>query len=102
MEVLRRFTICDLRFTERSMSDSGRLVILSGPSGVGKDTVLDAWRKSNPRVQRVVSYTTRAPRNGEVQGVDYHFVTSQRFQELIDEGAFLEHKHVHGNYYATP
>jgi len=84
------------------VSDSGRLVILSGPSGVGKDTVLDAWKKSNPRVQRVVAYTTRQPRNGEVDGVDYHFVSRSRFDELIEEGAFLEHKLVHGNCYATP
>ena len=84
------------------MPDTGRLVILSGPSGVGKDTVLDEWRKSNPRVQRVVAYTTRRPRNGEVNGVDYHFVSKARFDELVDEGAFLEHKLVHGNCYATP
>ena len=81
---------------------SGRLVILSGPSGVGKDTVLEAWRQSNPRVQRVIAYTTRQPRTGEADGVDYHFVTSDRFQELVEEGAFLEHKLVHGNHYATP
>ena len=84
------------------MHDSGRLVILSGPSGVGKDTVLEAWRKSNPRVQRVVAYTTRQPRNGEVDGTDYHFVSKARFDELVEDGAFLEHKLVHGNCYATP
>src|SRR4051812_46910447 len=81
---------------------TGRLVILSGPSGVGKDTVLEQWKASNPRVHKVVAYTTRAPRPGEVDAVDYHFITPQRFQDLIEEGAFLEHKHVHGNYYATP
>ena len=81
---------------------NGRLVILSGPSGVGKDTVLAAWRTSNPRGHRVVAYTTRPPRPGEVDAVDYHFVTHERFQELVDEGAFLEHKLVHGNFYATP
>lgn len=80
----------------------GKLIIFSGPSGVGKDTVLDAWRKVNPRVRRVVAYTTRAPREGEVDGVDYHFVSRERFQELADSGAFLEHKEVFGNHYATP
>src|SRR5689334_15018289 len=80
----------------------GRLVILSGPSGVGKDTVLAAWQSSNPRVQRVVAYTTRAPRAGEQNGVDYHFVSRARFDELVEANAFLEHKIVHGNYYATP
>lgn len=84
------------------MTSPGRLVILSGPSGVGKDTVLDAWQTSNPRVRRVVAYTTRSPRPGEADGVDYHFVSKNRFQELAEAGAFLEHKLVHGNCYATP
>jgi guanylate kinase len=78
------------------------LVILSGPSGVGKDTVIDSWRDRNSLVERVVAYTTRAPREGEVDGVDYHFVPVPKFLELASEGAFLEHKEVHGNYYATP
>jgi len=77
-------------------------VILSGPSGVGKDTVLVAWQKANPRVHKVVSYTTREPRRGEVDGVDYNFVTVPEFHEMARQGAFLEHKEVHGNYYATP
>jgi guanylate kinase len=81
---------------------SGQLVILSGPSGVGKDTVIDAWRKVNPKVTRVVAYTTRKPRKGEVQGIDYNFVTVPLFKQLAKEGAFLEHKEVHGNFYATP
>ena len=84
------------------MDKVGKLVILSGPSGVGKDTVIDAWSAVNPRVRRVVAYTTRAPRVGEVDGVDYHFVTVHRFTELADQGAFLEFKEVHGNFYATP
>jgi guanylate kinase len=77
-------------------------VILSGPSGVGKDTVLVAWQRANPRVHKVVSYTTRAPRTGEVDGVDYNFVDVPKFHEMARHGAFLEHKEVHGNYYATP
>lgn len=80
----------------------GRLVILSGPSGVGKDTVLQAWGAANPRVERVVSYTTRLPRNGEVDGRDYRFVSCAQFDELIARGALLEHKVVHGNCYGTP
>lgn len=80
----------------------GRLVIFSGPSGVGKDTLLDAWRAADPRVQRVVAYTTRAPRAGEVHGVDYHFVPEDQFLKLAEAGAFLEYKNVYGNYYATP
>lgn len=75
---------------------------MSGPSGVGKDTVINAWRQKNPRICRVVAYTTRQPREGESEGVDYHFVAVERFHELATDGAFLEHKEVHGNFYATP
>jgi guanylate kinase len=82
--------------------ERGKLVILSGPSGVGKDTVIDAWRKKNPSVARVVAYTTRASRPSEQPGVDYHFVTEDEFLQRAGAGDFLEYKHVHGNYYATP
>jgi len=78
------------------------LVILSGPSGVGKDTVIEEWRKLNSLVERVVAYTTRSPRVGEIPGQDYHFVAQAKFHHLAKEGAFLESKEVHGNYYATP
>lgn len=81
---------------------SGTLVILSGPSGVGKDTVLDAWKAANPLVVRVVAYTTRDPREAEVDGVDYHFVTEEAFMERANRGAFLEWMNVHGKLYATP
>lgn len=69
---------------------------------MGKDTVINTWRAKNSRVERVVAYTTRAPREGEVAGVDYHFVPVDSFHQLAAEGAFLEHKEVHGNFYATP
>jgi guanylate kinase len=95
--------ICNLKATDQqSSSTPGQLVIFSGPSGVGKDTVLAAWSKADPRVQRVVAYTTREPRPGEVDGVDYHFVTDKRFSEMAGAGDFLEYKEVHGNFYATP
>ena len=81
---------------------SGRLVILSGPSGVGKDTVINAWHARDPRVERVVAYTTRPARPGETDGLDYHFVSVDTFMELAADGAFLEYKEVHGNHYATP
>jgi len=77
-------------------------VILSGPSGVGKDTVIDAWAVKDPRVERVVAYTTRSPRPGEVHGRDYHFVPVDRFMEHAAAFDFLEYKEVHGNHYATP
>ncbi len=81
---------------------TGKLVILSGPSGVGKDTIIDAWSKLNPLVRRVVAYTTRSPRPGEVNKVDYHFVPPDSFDEMVSNGAFLEHKRVHDHHYATP
>ncbi|MBS1718683.1 MAG: guanylate kinase [Armatimonadetes bacterium] len=80
----------------------GRLVILSGPSGVGKDSVIDQWRACNPLVERVVAYTTRAPREGEVEGVDYHFVSLPQFMKIAEDGGFLEFKRVHDNLYGTP
>ncbi|MCH7945150.1 MAG: guanylate kinase [Armatimonadetes bacterium] len=76
--------------------------VLSGPSGVGKDTVIDAWAKVNPLVVRVVTYTTREPRDGEKDGRDYNFVDAQRFAELQEKGWFWESKCVHGNMYASP
>jgi guanylate kinase len=80
----------------------GKLVILSGPSGVGKDSLIAAWRAKNPRVERVVAYTSRPPRKGEQPGVDYHFVEIPTFLVMAESGKFLEWKIVHGNYYATP
>lgn len=80
----------------------GRVVILSGPSGVGKDTLIEAWQALDPRVERVVTVTTRPPRPGERDGVDYRFVSHERFEEMARTGAFLEHKEVHGQRYGTP
>jgi guanylate kinase len=69
---------------------------------VGKDTVINAWHAVDPRVERVVAYTTRAPRDGERDGVDYRFVSLREFLDLAESGAFLEFKEVHSNHYATP
>ena len=80
----------------------GHLIIFSGPSGVGKDTLLEAWAARNPRVKKVTAYTTRAPRDGEVNGRDYHFVDRATFDQMAHDGAFLEFKEVYGNGYATP
>ncbi|ODR03717.1 guanylate kinase [Mycobacterium sherrisii] len=72
------------------------MVVLSGPSAVGKSTVVRCLRERIPNLHFSVSATTRAPRPGEVDGVDYHFVSPARFQELIDEGALLEWAEIHG------
>ncbi|WP_082959768.1 guanylate kinase [Mycobacterium sp. E2462] len=77
-------------------SGQGRVVVLSGPSAVGKSTVVRCLRERIPDLHFSVSATTRAPRPGEVDGVDYHFVSPGQFQQLIDEGALLEWAEIHG------
>jgi guanylate kinase len=72
------------------------VVVLSGPSAVGKSTVVRCLRERVADLHFSVSVTTRAPRPGEVDGVDYSFVTAERFQQLIDEGALLEWAEIHG------
>jgi guanylate kinase len=71
------------------------VVVLSGPSAVGKSTLVRCLRDRIPNLVFSVSATTRAPRPGEVDGVDYHFVTPARFQQLIDDGALLEWAEIH-------
>lgn len=80
----------------------GLLVVISGPSGVGKDTLIERLRERDPRLRYSVSCTTRKPRQGEVEGVSYFFVSRQRFEELIKQGFFLEYTTYNGNYYGTP
>lgn len=82
--------------------DRGRLFVLSGPSGVGKSTVLERVRELLPGLWYSVSATTRTMRPGEQDGVNYHFVTRERFHELIEDGRLLEHAHFAGNWYGTP
>jgi guanylate kinase len=80
---------------------TGKLIVLSGPSGVGKDTVLHALFEQDPRLSYSISYTTRPPRPGEVDGVSYTFVDEATFRRLEEEGEFLETAVVHGNLYGT-
>jgi guanylate kinase len=79
----------------------GRLFVLSGASGAGKDTLLLELLKSHPDLQRCVTYTTRPPRAGEVEGVDYHFVDVPTFREMIAAGGLLEWAEVYGRYYGN-
>ena len=79
-----------------------RLTVLSGPSGVGKRTVITALRKAHPEIWVSVSCTTRAPRPGEVEGVDYYFVDRERFAKMVEAGDLLEHAEFAGNRYGTP
>jgi len=80
------------------------LVVVSGPSGVGKDTIIEALRRRRrvPDYHYVVTCTTRAPRPGEMDGVSYHFLSRERFRALLEAGAFLESAEVHGSWYGTP
>jgi guanylate kinase len=80
---------------------NGLLIVISGPSGVGKDTLIKRLLELDPHLRYSVSCTTRAPRPGESDGVDYSFVSRERFQDLIDKGAFLEHATYNGNEYGT-
>jgi guanylate kinase len=79
-----------------------RLTVLSGPSGVGKGSVVAALRRLAPQVWVSVSCTTRAPRPGETEGVEYYFVSRDRFAELVAAGELLEHAEFAGNWYGTP
>lgn len=83
------------------MKSMGTLFTVSAPSGAGKTSLVGALVKSNPEVCVSVSHTTRAMRPGEVDGVNYHFVTRDAFEEMLEAGDFLEHAHVFGNLYGT-
>ena len=80
----------------------GMLFVLSSPSGAGKSTIAGKLLKAEPDLAVSVSYTTRPIRPGEVDGRDYHFVTLDRFREMVDEGEFLEWAHVFDHRYGTP
>ncbi|MFO1322836.1 MAG: guanylate kinase [Burkholderiales bacterium] len=80
---------------------SGCLFVLAAPSGGGKTSLVRALLEREPGMRLSVSYTTRPPRPGERDGVDYHFVDEPKFNELMAAGEFLEHAYVHGNWYAT-
>ena len=84
------------------MTTKGKTFVVSGPSGVGKSTVLKALLEKRPDLYFSVSFTTRAPREGEQDGVNYHFVTREEFQARIGRGEFLEYAEYVGNFYGTP
>ncbi|HEV2978594.1 MAG TPA: guanylate kinase [Casimicrobiaceae bacterium] len=83
------------------MNAAGNLFVVAAPSGAGKTSLTRALLEREPGIALSVSYSTRPPRPGERDGVDYHFVTRERFRALQDAGEFLEHAHVHDNWYAT-
>jgi len=80
----------------------GLAIVVSGPSGVGKDSVLEVLCRIHPQARRCVTATTREPREGEVDGVDYVFLCVDEFKQRVESGWFLEYAEVHGNFYGTP
>ena len=79
----------------------GQLIVLSGPSGTGKSTVIAELLSERPDIYFSVSFTTRKPRSGEVDGVNYNFVDRETFEAMIGRGEFLEYAQYVGNYYGT-
>ncbi|MDB6083772.1 MAG: guanylate kinase [Gammaproteobacteria bacterium] len=86
---------------DRSGEDRGRLYVIAAPSGAGKTSLVKALMQREPRLRFSVSYTTRQPRPNEVEGRDYHFVTQDRFREMVARDEFLEHARVFDNFYGT-
>lgn len=82
--------------------NKGLLIVLSGPSGAGKGTVNASVRSKLSGLHKSVSVTTRAPRNGEIEGVHYYFKTVDEYEEMLKAGELLETASVYGNYYGTP
>ncbi|HLF00505.1 MAG TPA: guanylate kinase [Anaerolineales bacterium] len=78
------------------------LIVISGPSGVGKDTVLQRMKERKVPMHFVVTATTRAPRSGEIHGVDYYFYTNDQFAEMIEQNELLEYAIVYGDYKGIP
>lgn len=84
------------------MNKKGLLIVLSGPSGSGKGTICKSFLEKNEKVGLSISATTRAPRDGEVDGTHYFFIDKPKFEEMIQKKELLEYVHVFDNYYGTP
>jgi len=79
----------------------GAILVISGPSGAGKSSIISQASKEIGEYYFSISSTTRTPREGEIDGIHYYFITKEQFEEQIDRGDFLEYARVHGNYYGT-
>ncbi len=83
------------------MEKDNYLFVVSGAAGTGKDSVVKALRTAHPEIEKTVSATTRAPRPGEQEGVDYYYRSKEQFQQLIETDQVVEHNFYNGNYYGT-
>lgn len=83
------------------MANDKYLFVVSGAAGTGKDSVVKALREAHPEIEKTVSATTRVPRPGEQEGVDYYYRTREQFQQLIENDQVVEHNFYNGNYYGT-
>ena len=83
------------------MANDKFLFVVSGAAGTGKDSVVKALREAHPEIEKTVSATTRAPRPGEQEGVDYYYRTREQFQQLLENDQVVEHNFYNGNYYGT-
>jgi guanylate kinase len=84
------------------MENQGKLVVITGPSGVGKGTIVKSLLAQNPQLFLSISATTRTPRDGEIDGVNYYFLSPEQFADMIEQSALLEWAEYAGNYYGTP
>ncbi|WP_418219553.1 guanylate kinase [Clostridium isatidis] len=82
--------------------NKGVLIVISGPSGAGKGTICKKLIEKNKNIYLSVSATTRSPREGEIDGVNYYFLTKEEFERKVKENGFIEYAEVHGNFYGTP
>ncbi|MDU2681125.1 MAG: guanylate kinase [Clostridium sp.] len=83
-------------------NNRGVLIVISGPSGAGKGTICKELLDKHNNIYISVSATTRSPRAGEVDGINYYFLTKESFEEKVSQNGFLEYANVHGNFYGTP
>ncbi|MBW4643697.1 MAG: guanylate kinase [Goleter apudmare HA4340-LM2] len=88
--------------TTKEYLPPGRLIVLTGPSGVGKGTLMRSLLQRHPELYYSVSVTTRSPRPGEINGKNYYFISRSKFEQLVAQGEFLEWAEFAGNYYGTP
>ncbi|MBU7583705.1 MAG: guanylate kinase [Nostoc sp. TH1S01] len=88
--------------TTKECPPIGKLIVLTGPSGVGKGTLMRSLLQRHPQLYYSVSVTTRSPRPGEIDGKNYYFINRSKFEQLVAQGEFLEWAEFAGNYYGTP